>query len=588
MESCKKIFSMFKLLSAVIAVTIILTGCTGKQGEKGEQGEQGVAGKDGKTPTITINADGYWVINGEVTNYKAVASDGKNGVNGQEGKTPTITINKDGYWVINGVVTDYKAVATDGKNGVNGEDGKTPTITINEDGYWVINGVVSNVKATGNDGKPGADGKDGKTPTIEINENGYWVINGEVTEYKAVPTSITEGDGQTFHVFAPSTLSFRSNAPLSEFKEVKVNGQTVDPSNYTLTEGSTIVTFNIDYLKTLDVAKHEVTIVSDSGSPSAKFEVIEPETNEHGFYYNQPYTGYVSYYDQNWVFFLREDGTMDFIVLDDGYTEVASYTFENDILTVTSVSGVFTGTADKTEIYCNELATTFTLGNESIVADEDYIYVYKEELGGYEVNAIDRTKSEYIDIKTGINGKPTVKLADYMFYENKNLTVFPKIPNSVTTIGKSAFAYSNLTSVTIPNSVTTIGEHAFVYSQLTSVTIPDSVTTIGEYAFYENQLTSVTIPNSVTSIGAGAFAENELTSVTLGNSVTTIGGDAFANNELTSVTIPDSVTRIGNEAFYKNQLTSVIIKGKSSTADFVQYGNNVFGSFTNITWQPNN
>ncbi len=83
-----------------------------------------------------------------------------------------------------------------------------------------------------------------------------------------------------------------------------------------------------------------------------------------------------------------------------------------------------------------------------------------------------------------------------------------KIPNSVTSIGGSAFSgCSRLTSITIPNSVTSIGTGAFEYcSGLTSVTIPNSVTSIGETAFNGcSGLTSVTIGNSVTSIGNAAF-----------------------------------------------------------------------------------
>ena len=92
------------------------------------------------------------------------------------------------------------------------------------------------------------------------------------------------------------------------------------------------------------------------------------------------------------------------------------------------------------------------------------------------------------------------------------------------------YGMSNLKSVTIPNSVTSIGSSAFNYcSGLTSVTIPNSVTSIGSYAFQGcSGLTSVTIPNSVTSIGSGAFTGcSGLTSVAIPNSVTSIGSDAF-------------------------------------------------------------
>ncbi len=71
------------------------------------------------------------------------------------------------------------------------------------------------------------------------------------------------------------------------------------------------------------------------------------------------------------------------------------------------------------------------------------------------------------------------------------------------------YGCSGLTSVTIPNSVTSIGYSAFGYcSGLTSLTIPNSVTSIGEFAFYGcSSLASLTIPNSVTNIGGEAFAE---------------------------------------------------------------------------------
>ena len=137
------------------------------------------------------------------------------------------------------------------------------------------------------------------------------------------------------------------------------------------------------------------------------------------------------------------------------------------------------------------------------------------------------------------------------------------IPDGVTNIGAGAFefSYNRMTSVTFPNSVTSIGDSAFHYCNwLTSVTIPDNVTSIGGGAFWDcSGLTSVTIGNGVTSIGEGAFWScRGLTSVTIPSSVTSIGYWAFKGCEhLTSVTIPASVTSIGEDAFDYTALTTV-------------------------------
>lgn len=89
-----------------------------------------------------------------------------------------------------------------------------------------------------------------------------------------------------------------------------------------------------------------------------------------------------------------------------------------------------------------------------------------------------------------------------------------EIPNTVTEIGRAAFAASDwgrgfgaLQKVDIPDSVETIGSDAFLHCiNLTEIKIPDSVTSIGYSAFWGcTSLSSITIPSNVINIESGAF-----------------------------------------------------------------------------------
>ena len=188
------------------------------------------------------------------------------------------------------------------------------------------------------------------------------------------------------------------------------------------------------------------------------------------------------------------------------------------------------------------------------------------------------------------------------------------IPNSVTSIGRSAFngcealtktnytgdvaawcdikfdssssnpmSYSHnfyindqeIKDLVIPNTVDSIYNYAFYgCSSLTSVTIPNSVTSIGYYAFYDcTSLTSITIPNSVTSIGSSAFynccflkkdfINNSSLDAEKNNYWGALVGDTevdgliisgttivWAKKHLNAATIPNYITTIGYYAFY--------------------------------------
>ena len=112
------------------------------------------------------------------------------------------------------------------------------------------------------------------------------------------------------------------------------------------------------------------------------------------------------------------------------------------------------------------------------------------------------------------------------------------IPNTVTTIGNSAFSdCTNLSSIQIPNSVTTIEAYAFYGCRgLKTLEIPSSVKTIGYLAFHIcESLTSITCyPTTPPTLGERAFdATNDspiyVPSQSLNAYITATNWSAYAN-----------------------------------------------------------
>lgn len=90
------------------------------------------------------------------------------------------------------------------------------------------------------------------------------------------------------------------------------------------------------------------------------------------------------------------------------------------------------------------------------------------------------------------------------------------IPSGVTTIGKSAFAdvgnSSSVTAFTITfnEGLVTIGQGAFFGCRnYSALTIPNSVTTIGSSAFAISKIKNLTIGSGISFIGNGAFSKSE-------------------------------------------------------------------------------
>lgn len=162
-----------------------LAGCSdGVDGKDGKDGTSGTIWKSGTSYTeftdakvgdYFIDTDDYILYQKGTNDWTIVMENyGKPGENGNDAVAPTITINSDGYWCVDGKSTGIKAKGDDGTPGA------TPKVEI-KDGYWYINDVKS-VKA---------ESIDGHTPVITINAEGYWVIDNVSTQTKATPSTIT-------------------------------------------------------------------------------------------------------------------------------------------------------------------------------------------------------------------------------------------------------------------------------------------------------------------------------------------------------------------------------------------------------------
>ena len=84
---------------------------------------------------------------------------------------------------------------------------------------------------------------------------------------------IIDGANGKHTIGKDGTLTFRSNAPFSEFVAVLVDGVIVDPSNYDVSEGSTIVRLKQSFLDTLSKGSHTIAIQSIGGTAATNFSV---------------------------------------------------------------------------------------------------------------------------------------------------------------------------------------------------------------------------------------------------------------------------------------------------------------------------
>lgn len=98
-----------------------------------------------------------------------------------------------------------------------------------------------------------------------------YVNNGNTSkEYEFL-----EGENQKYTLNKDSNMTFRIDANYSLFDKVYIDNELVDISNYKVTEGSTIITFNNEFVSKLSVGKHTLKVMFSNGEASTEFSVVK-------------------------------------------------------------------------------------------------------------------------------------------------------------------------------------------------------------------------------------------------------------------------------------------------------------------------
>lgn len=105
---------------------------------------------------------------------------------------------------------------------------------------------------------------------------------GDLLDYR-----IIEGNGSQWTVGDDGSITITANGPVEKFTGIEVDGKAVDAANYTVKSGSTIISLKPEYLNTLSVGKHTLTVIYTDGETSGEFEIVKnaetatPETGDN-------------------------------------------------------------------------------------------------------------------------------------------------------------------------------------------------------------------------------------------------------------------------------------------------------------------
>ena len=186
-------------------------------------------------------------------------------------------------------------------------------------------------------------------------------------------------------------------------------------------------------------------------------------------------------------------------------TSLSSLTIPNATILCNPHSFPFIGCTNLTTVNLGEGAMFVDFENPSLpMMSELGKYINAYEQGIKNIN-VDANNPYYSSIDGVLYDKMQTTLLCHSTRREADAYV---IPDGVMTIGSFAFYNcGSLTSVTFPNGLQIIGRDAFAYTGLTSLTLPNSVTDIEDHAFLQcRALASITCEAvNPPRCGLGAF-----------------------------------------------------------------------------------
>ena len=212
---------------------------------------------DYTTTTIEKDCDGFL--------YRCVISNLAGTVTTQEAK---LTVTED---VIPPSATKYSITATAGANGKISPSGIVEVTEGNRQEFIITaqNGYeIDSLKI---------DGTEVTAVASYIFENVTVAHTIEVTfkqsESLQSKYKIIEGANSLWTEGADGSLSIRGDGNYSDFRSVKVDGSVIGSENYTVTEGSTIITLTAAYLNSLSAGNHTFEIVWTDGAAKTNITI---------------------------------------------------------------------------------------------------------------------------------------------------------------------------------------------------------------------------------------------------------------------------------------------------------------------------